>query len=219
MKEMPKYWLHYVGRSLYHRDNIYKYEFRHHGVQRAIPFNVLKSLHFGDPILLAWYNRESETATIFGYFIIDGMVNNLPPKIREQLLETLDITDIDSTPRKIERACGSYTIGVIITINETIQSLVEKIQQVCEKNGIDPSKYKWFIHGPFHPLPEPIHLYPINFTRGYMRVDIEDFSLTPTETPHHIYWIYDYKQRSYLPHKARIRLTTRKLDEILEDKR
>ena len=213
---MPTFWLHYVGTRLYRRSNLYRIEFRRHGVQRAVPFNLLGSMEFGTPVLLAFHNRQSKTATVIGYFRVEAVVNNLPAEVKDDLHRHLNILDLDLSVRTVERACGTYTIGAVVTVDETLQSILQKVRQVCQQHNIVPTRYKWFIHGRYHPLHPPIHLKPVNFTRGYMKVEIKDFSLAPSTTPHYIYWIFDYRQRAYLPRKELAKLSSRRLSEYLE---
>jgi len=169
-----EYWLHYVGTGLY-KIEVFAREAVKHGVQRAVPFSMLKRFEFGTPILLAYY-REGK-AEVFGYFNVNGLTHNLPKEVYEDLLETVDVVRLDNTSVSVSRACGSYTVGSTAYIDETLESLVEKIKQACEKHGVDPNKFKWFINGRYYPFKNSFVLTPAKFTRGYMRVKIKDLDI------------------------------------------
>lgn len=194
---MGEYWLHYVGRNLYTIDHFEK-EAKHYSVQRAIPFHMIKNFHWGDIILLAHYSYGQ--AEVFGYFRVESVVNNLPEEVQKDLLESLDVVSVSSSPRYERRLCGGYFVGGNAIINDSIQQMIEKIISTCQKHGIDPAKHKWFLRGPYVAINSFI-LDPAKFTRSYMRITIEDLDLHDLQVNKlsgALVWIYDYKQNKYL---------------------
>jgi len=215
-----EYWLHYIGKGLYSID-VFEREAKRFGVQRAIPFHMLKKFKWGDIILLAHWLRDENgegQAEVFGYFIVKGISHDLPTEIKEKLREKLDIVSI-SSPGKIKyenRACGGYFLGLIIYVNDTPEDIEAKTKEVCKELGYDPNKSKWFLRGPYQPLNKTILLKPAKFTRGYIRVPIEGFN---PQTLHletgTLIWIYNYKQRTYLRKRDLHGLGSEPLDNFL----
>jgi len=186
------------------------------GVQRAVPFKLINSFNYGDHILLSIYCNSPPSAEVFGYFTINGISHTLPDEINGKLLAELKIVSFKTDPQTVNRICGSYTIGLVAYVDETLQSLVEKILKVCLENNIDPSKHKWFLSGPYTRLEKPFLIYPINFTRGYMRVEIENLNLSDKEVKNKsLIFIYDYGRKYFLSKKDKGLLDTRKLDTFL----
>jgi len=209
---VTEFWLHYVGTGLYKRE-VFEREAVKLGVQRALGFNLLNSLEFGQPILLAHYcGRRSGAAEVFGYFTVTGVTHNLPENIAKDLLKKVDVVKVNSAPTTVHRACGSYTVGSTAYINETLKNLVEKIKQICGEHDVDPKKFKWFINGEYHPFKNSVVLTPIKFTRGYMKVDIEGLDLKQQQIEDkNMVWIFDYERRAYLSKKERDALLSHKL--------
>lgn len=166
-KKETKYKLHFVGKNYYSQQSFIS-ESKRFGVNRALPFAFLKSLSFGDQILLANYlpfpkptrtikqiksdvlsnpnvsktkivddvilnqlNKEkSGQAEVFGYFTLTGISHNLPLELSLQLHDKLDIVHVDSNQTKVTRACGSYTIGSVSVIRDSLEDLVKKIEEL-----------------------------------------------------------------------------------------
>jgi len=217
-RQINEFWLHYIGVGIYRRE-IFEREAVKLGVQRAIGFNLLSSLEFGQPILLAHYcGRGSDTAEVFGYFTVTGVSHNLPKEVASELLETVNVVKVDSTPVAVTRACGSYVVGTTAYIDETLESLVDKIKQACEKHGINPNNFKWFIKGEYHPFKNSIVLTPIKFTRGYMKVKIEGLDLKQQQIEdRNMVWVFDYERRMYLTKRERDALLSHKLTDYSGD--
>ena len=217
---MDEYWLHYVGKGLYSIDKFEK-ETKRFGVQRAIPFYMLKKFQWGDIILLAhWVKTEDNKgqAEVFGYFIVNSITHNLPKDINKELLEKLDVVSIASPGTKYEnRACGGYFLGSITYVKDNPDDIEAKTKEVCKEMEINPNNFKWFLRGPYRPLKRTILLKPAKFSRGYFKVSIEKFSpdtLRETE-PGSLIWIYNYKQRTYLRKRDLHSLGTEPLDNFL----
>jgi len=206
---VAEFWLHYVGSGLYKRE-VFEREAVKYGVQRAVPFSMLKRFEFGASILLAYY-REGK-AEVFGYFNVNGLTHNLPKEVYEDLLETVDVVRLDNTSVSVSRACGSYTVGSTAYIDETLESLVEKIKQACERHGVDPKKFKWFLTGRYHPFKTGFVLTPAKFTRSYMKVDIEGLDIRRQEgESERLLWVFDYERRTYLSKRERGALLSQKI--------
>ncbi|MEM4534981.1 MAG: hypothetical protein QW764_02935 [Desulfurococcaceae archaeon] len=205
---MNEFWFHYVGRGLYSIDNFIK-EAKRHGVQRAVPFHMIKKFKWGDRVLLAhWISgpeRGKGQAEIFGYFTVESVVTNLPQDVEANLIGNLKVVEIVETKKPIfeHRLCGTYFIGGVAYVDEPLDSLAKKAHSVCRSSGVDPNKYKWFLRGPFRAIPTLV-LMDAKFVRGFVRVNIQGLDLEALKNPppaHSLVWIYDYKQRTYLRKK------------------
>jgi len=215
---MADFWIHYVGKGLYSIER-FEAEVKRYGVQRAIPFHMIKNFHWGDTVLLAhWTYDKGENygyAEVFGYFTVDSIVQNLPEEIKEKLVEKLEVVSVESENPKYEnRVCGGYFLGAKIYVKDSIESLVDKVKRTCEECGVDPNSFKWFLRGRYTPMKSFI-LSPAKFTRSYMKISIEDLNLPLTETDGSLVWIYDYKQRTYLRKKDIRALGSETLDNYL----
>jgi len=219
---VPEYWLHYLGKSLYTLDRVRR-EASRIGVQRAIPFTVLKSMSWGTPILLATWQgvRDSDgkvslsrgIANVHGYFTVESLVHNLPKEIAEKLWQVLNILTFSGSPHREERYCGSYTVSGVAVVVDSLEDIVDRIEEICKEHGLDPRKFKYFIRGSFTEFKRPITLFPAKFTRGYMRVEIKGLELRETLDEGRVIWIYDYSQRAYVSAKDVAALESVKLTE------
>jgi len=199
------YWLHYVGTGLYPRSK-FEWEARRLGVQRAVPFHMISSFEWGDKILLAQYSYGS--AEVFGYFVLTGISHGLPKEVSQSLLASLNVASISFNGGLESRACGSYRVGSVAYINDSVKDLVRKVKIVCR----DPEKYKWFLKGDYHPI-TPFILRPAQFNRGYQKVDIEGLNLElQRQAQGVLVWILDYERRTYVRKGAR---ESRSLEEWL----
>jgi len=216
-----KYWLHFIGNRLYGIKRFIA-EARRLGVQRAVPFHQLKHFRYNDVVLLATYNKieDEDVAHVFGYFRITGLVYNLE-EANEKLLEKLDIVKtVDCGGKTETRACGSYCVGSAYIVNDDLPEIYEKAKETCKEAKVDPNKYKWFLKGPLIVLDEPVILRGQKFFRGYRQVEIEGLEIPkPSGESRYLIWIYDYKQRKYLPKRERDRLDHVLLDEFITIRR
>ena len=198
---MTKHKLIFIGKSLY-TTNIFERESKRYGIQRAVSFSSLHSLKFGDPILLARYisppksdNQQLGQAEIFGYFTLSGLSHNLPKPVTLELNSSLNIIKTLNNPHSISRACGSYSIGTVTIIKDTLEELVQKIKTL----NIHVNKHKWFITGKYVPL-TPFLLQDIKFCRGTKTVNIQSLNIVSQHTTQFsLIWIYNYRQRKYMP--------------------
>lgn len=148
LQQSYKYFLHFIGRGLYSKEE-FVVECERHGANRAFPSFILRKMKFGDKILLAQYkaDRDKETnlalkqgrAEVFGYYAIHGL--NLDAwqneEFRKRLVSQLHVVATNTGGGTISRKCGSYTIGVSYTITDELKDVIEKIEggrdqrQVC----------------------------------------------------------------------------------------
>ena len=103
-------------------------------------------------------------------------------------------------------------------MNETLESLAEKIEKACKKHDINPNKFKFFIKGRYIPFKNSFVLSPAKFTRSYMRIKLDGFDLKMQQVEdENLVWVLDYEKRAYLSKKQRDALLSYKLDEYLEE--
>lgn len=278
MKKQQKFKLHYIGKGLY-KINFFEREAKKYGVQRALSFSQLKQLKFGEPILLARFipeqkvmeidlkqippkltGKELETipsqAEIFGFFTVDGISHNLPKERTNQLYDKLNIIKTVDELFSVSRACGSYSVGGVAYIKDSLETLLKKIENMftvhkdklidkalykdevvdicicpkcnnesegCEGHSIEDcvrdncdcctfvnykeiNSHKWFINGKYYPL-TPFILSPAKFLRGIQTVKIKDLNLNfQRQTNSALVWLYNYRQRHYLPKVMRDKL-------------
>lgn len=210
-----EYWLHYIGKGLYSKDS-FELEATRIGVQRAIPFYMLKAFKWGDIILLAHWSKSE--AQVFGYFALTSVTHNLPKEINDELLEKLEVTLILQPNNAYEnRQCGAYFNGAIAYINNSIEDIEREAIKVCGKVGASPNEFKWFLKGYYKPLEQMVILKPAKFTRGYLRTKIQDLNLKtlPQEEHGSLIWIYNYQKRTYLRKGDKSRINSRSLLEYL----
>lgn len=199
---MTEYKLHFIGQGLYGVGSFTR-EAQYYGVQRAVPFTLLKTLNWGDNILLARFINTSQDkrnkigeAEVFGYFTITGITNNVHRSIILEL--DLDVVSSSSASKTVTRACGRYTIGGFLVITNSLPDSIEKIEKALLDLQEDPNKFKWFINGKYHPLASFI-LKPISFARGLVKVQVAYLSLDQqrVETAN-LVWIFNYQRREYM---------------------
>jgi len=207
---MPEYWIHYVGKGLYSPED-FKKEAEKLGVQRAIPFAQIKKFHWGDTVLLAQYQKvrkndeEIGEATVFGYFMVNGVTCNYPPEMMKALTGKLRVSSCItlSTPRYERRRCGGYSIGATYSVEDTIEEIAEKMKETCMEFEASPNEFKYFLKGIFHELDSPITFSPAKFTRGYMRIETDIEIRGAREDTGELRFIYSYQRRKYLSRKER----------------
>lgn len=281
-KREKEFKLHYVGKGMYNVTS-FENEAKRLGVQRALSFSQLKTLKFGEPVLLARFIQEQKVmeidlkqippkltgkelkpipaqAEIFGYFTVDGISHNLPKEVCAALYDKLDIVETVDEPFSVSRACGSYSVGGVAYIKDTLETLLKKIENIftlhkdklteprltpegvtdfcnCPKcthnnplecigtlcdcctstNYSSINSYKWFINGTYYPL-TPFILLPAKFLRGIQIVKIKDLNLDfQRQTNSALVWVYNYRQRHYLPKAMRDSLEHKPKEDPFKD--
>ena len=212
---MPEFWIHYIGKHIYSIKRLER-EAKRYGVQRAVPFHMIKKFRWGDRILLA--HRLGKDAEVFGYFTVESITHNLPDSVVDKLLRELNAVYISSEPVYERRFCGGYYIGGVALVDSSIEEFYEKVKEVCKEFGIDPNKVKWFLRGRYTRLKNTIILSPAKFTRSYMKVEIEDLSLEPENLEKGVLvWVYNYKRRKYFRKgEAKLLEETKPLDDYIK---
>jgi hypothetical protein len=207
--------LHFIGQGMYNTD-IFEREAKRLGVQRAIAFVFLKGLKWGDPVLLARYipslkvdiEKDPEgfklwesgkgSAEVFGYFTITGLSHTMPRELSDALKDKLNIVRIDDNSHGVSRACGSYSIGAVAVITDTLEELVAKIRELLVVGEFGVNNYKWFLTGHYTSL-VPFILKPSTFSRGLQNVYIENLNLSLQQTESaNLIWLFNYKKRGYM---------------------
>lgn len=194
---MPKYKLHYIGSSLYPQ-NIFEEEAKRMGVNRRLPWFILKHQKWGDVILLGALEKKKETketrAIVFGYTRISGLNMNCSDTLKAELISQLDITESTTVNTAVHRRCGSYVISSSHYVKNPIEDIVAKGEKLAETRGED---IKWFFAGSFHSLEKPIIFKPCAFCRALIEVET-DFEIPIEHTDTLLNFIYNYEQRRYL---------------------
>ena len=118
-------YLHYIGHGLYSPKRFMN-ESKRYGVNRAIAFNLLSGMKWGDVILLAQHVKEEKpTAVAFGYFTTTTLTFNLPEEVKREINTTLEekgyiIRETGGNGSPVERACGSYMITSMFFISDRL---------------------------------------------------------------------------------------------------
>lgn len=122
---MKTYHLHFIGSQYYTRES-FEYESIKYGIQRAIPFHLLKNLSFDENILLANYIKPN-SAEVFGILNFNRIVTTMSPDYIKKAFAT-PIGNIDVTETTFKRVCGSYENEMLIyDVDKTVQELYESI--------------------------------------------------------------------------------------------
>jgi len=158
-----EYLLHYVGQGLYSRKEFID-EARRLGVNRAFPITMFKRLKWGDQILLATHNSDNNVATVFGYYDIQGINLAGDEEAKTRFFDNIRVLKIvsDDTPKPVARKCGSYYVGAVYIVEDTLEEIADKVKQATEQGG----KLKVFVYGAFHALKTPREIPSMNFTRS-----------------------------------------------------
>lgn len=157
-------------------------------------------------------------AEIFGSFRVTGLNmtvldSNLTKGNRlaeadakARLAGRLSVVGVDTSSSNVHRRCGSYTVGMTYYVTDTIEQILDKAAVIEEKLNI---KFKWFVAGVYEPLSGQVTLSPARFTRGIVRVEVENFPESAAKTQitgkftddpgtHAINFVLDYSKRTYV---------------------
>ena len=172
--------LHYVGKRYYTMETFIK-EAMKHDVSRALPISVVKKLHWGDKIFLAFdmKSQKGRYALVFGYFYVQGL-NVSNPEIKKKVNEDERIKVVKRVTFggggiHVTRGCGDYSISAVSYVDNDVSEIAEVIDDIAKKEGI---KVKVMVAGMFVRL-SPVKLYDAPFTRSiaYVKVPDEFFDL------------------------------------------
>jgi len=165
--------LHYIGKRYYSVRTFTK-EGLQHGVSRALPPNVIKTLNWDDKVYTAFYEKDEKGpyALVFGYFTITGL-NVTNPLVTEEAkkdprLKIVKVEVNGGSKNGVTRGCGSYIIAGRTYIENSLPELVEIIQDAQKRLGV---KSKIMVAGKFHPL-EPFAIRGAPFTRGVVKAKV-----------------------------------------------
>lgn len=142
-------------------------------------------------------------AEIFGSFRVTGLnltaPGNRPAEIlaNKMLAFRLKVVGVDTTMFSVRRRCGSYTVGATYYVTDTIEEILDKAAGIEEELGV---RFKWFVAGVYEPLGGVVTLSPARFSRGVVRVDVENFPETPAKESdsHAVSFVLDYSKRTYV---------------------
>lgn len=213
-----RYLLHYIGERIYTVESFIA-EAKKLGVNRCLPLKLIKSIKFGDKILLATFepkkiitsqqlsfegfeeeqekidgrkNKKDGTAKVFGYFTVSGLNLRASDAFKEALTAQLDVVESKDNNALYQRGCGSYLLGASYIITNTIEEVVSKIETLMLERK---ENVKVFITGAFTELTAEIS--PINISRTVIAVDIlEDIPFE--DVINVIGYIYNYEKRLYI---------------------
>ena len=205
--------MNYVGSRVY-STSTFEREATVRGVSRGIAPRLLRSVQWGDPVLLAMWmpNREEQArfkvengrmarlgdAEVFGYFRVAGLNMDAPEEAKVALAGMLRVVSVNMEPIHVERRCGSYTIQASYEVLDTIEEIADKAAEV---EGLLGVRFKWFIGGRYAPIRPPVTLLDARFTRGLTAVEVEGLSLDAParQTTFRLDSITEYKRKLYRP--------------------
>lgn len=207
---MTTYSLHYVGQGLYTIAQ-FETEARKSGVARALPARVVRSLRWGDRILLARWMPDSAaqrasmtfqqtldggrstrgmTFTRYGDAQIFGSFRAIGLNMR---VEGGGETEVEAKSLLASQlnvvGADMSPIGVrrrcgSYTIGATYY-VTDTIEEILDKAAkIEKARgvrFKWFVTGVYESLGRPVTLCPARFSRGIVRVEVEGFPETPAK--------------------------------------
>lgn len=109
-------WLRFIGRGTYGTINRFANEVQRHGVQRRVSIAQMKSLSWGDRVVLAM-QQEDGRPLAFGFFFISTV--SCHAKVAGIITKEFPLTRIEqasSGGQQIERASDSYELGPSFTM-------------------------------------------------------------------------------------------------------
>lgn len=189
------YGFHYIGSKLYNLRSFIK-EAKKKGCNRAISMLALKGLMWDKPILLAFHDKISNSAIVFGYMSVNSVGLRASIEFKKKLGDILSVTSFSLGGDIVNRECGSYTTGRSYSVSDSLAVLCEKIQKVSRE--VDES-FSVFVSGYFTEI-KHITLYPCKWFRGVAFIDIEENIINQVIDNNGdgtLTYILDYKQRTY----------------------
>lgn len=178
---MKEYLLWVGGR---YRPATFLAEARASGINRRVSLNMAGALSYGDRVWCGfWESRNSVpppgVERVAGRIVASFRTNTitLPAEIAQQVGEELDrqskVKAVDAGgPVMVYRECGSYQLGVSITVDADLGEIVEIAKEVAKTLGDGAGdKLQIFIGGRLEKVYEPplVVLQGVPFTRGLQR--------------------------------------------------
>jgi hypothetical protein len=205
--------LHYVNAGKLYGADVFKKEAQAIGVNRCLPLPIIKHIKWNDRILLATYepktlapedtrdgrgNKRNGTAHVFGYVTVTGLsYAGASAEFGEALTSLLSVEALSRPKQTVHRQCGSYTVNVSCTVNNSIEDIICKAQNLANKRV---EKVKFFVSGTFTPL--ELTIMPVNFARGVITVEIDWHDTEPQDLTVEVLKIVntltDYNKRAYI---------------------
>lgn len=221
---MAEYYLNYVGSGVYSVP-VFEAEARRIGVSRGLPMRIIRTLSFGDKILLAQWNPDREeqerlrpaaqeaggkyfrvgSAEVFGYFTVSGLSFRCEdPEMVAALVSTLHVQMLVEANERVDRMCGTGIIGVRYFVTDSVEDVIVKAQTVEREMGRG-KRFKFFVTGAYSRI-ERMTLSPAKFSRGVVKVDVsaplaDELPLQPSEVDE----LRGYQRRMYVPKEQRER--------------
>ena len=213
-----KYYLHYVasGKTGIYGKDVFIEEAKRIGVNRSLPYFLIKKLKWGDKILLANFEArhigeeikvndelyidrkfQDGVANIFGYFIVSGLNLSASHELKERLYKKLDIVSSNGMPKAIKRSCGSYVVSASHIVKNELSDIIEKAQILSKEMN---EKIKYFVGGSFYELQGKVG--GINFSRSLIEVEFSEVN-NIEEIQTQVGFIQNYNKRGYVPIKER----------------
>lgn len=221
---MPQYYLNYVGGGVYSVP-VFEAEAKRVGVSRGLPARIIKTLKFGDKILLAqWKPNHAEqerlkpvaqseggkyfrvgSAEVFGYFIVRGLNFRCEdPEMVAGLVGLLHIEMMVECNETVERMCGTGVIGVRYYVSDSVEDIIRKAQTV-EKEISRGAKFKFFVTGEYHKM-DKVEIASAKFSRGVVKVEVsEPLADAANDRAAEVALLKDYSRRMYVAKDERER--------------
>jgi len=198
---VPKLWLHYIGRRVYTLKTFVR-EAERLGVARAFPSSVVKRMSWGEPILLAFWERGGEGggyADVLGYFRVRGVQWRVSAEAQRRIIERTGARLVDKGGGRVSRRCGSYSVGPTYETEKDLSEVMRIAEEVCRELG---EKLKFFLTGSLTLFGERFRL-EAPFTRSAVRVEVSAEVTEAVEGKGRFRRVTDYRKRTYLPKAAR----------------
>jgi hypothetical protein len=127
-----KTWLHFIGRSYYSTPTRFLREAQRLGVSRRISLQQARAMRYGDVVLLAQWDGKRQVAQVFGQFIVASLYGTgLGDLLQEEEREV-----VSATPVMVERECGHFTCGGIVTSQVDIPELLARVDESQPVNNL-----------------------------------------------------------------------------------
>jgi len=143
-------------------------------------------------------NKTHGKAEVFGYFQVSGLNIKASDEYKTILINQLNIVSTKELNTKVQRRCGSYTIGTSNIVTNSIEDIINKALELSKQRN---EKVKFFVAGQFKTL--NLSLKPVNFSRSIVEVKTEEKINAQDLGELNVSFIYDYNKRSYIKKYAK----------------
>ena len=188
---MSRFLTHYIGR-IYGAPRFVA-EAKEKGIQRAISYVQLKTLHFDQNVVVASYetkivkNGLEAEALVFGMFPIEGFAILCPSG---------NMVEVDTSGGvNVSRVCGNYTV---VREDKTGLPLAEALDKAIAATHLTPADCKFFVTSSgLKVLDSPLIIRNAMFARGFFWCELPLMETKGTDS-HKIVYLADYNKRSYV---------------------